>query len=241
MLCTAAAAAVLLAGCTSSSGQPTSVASSTATPTTGSAAPTTASPTAGPAQPVPGPGRSAADLRAALLAPADLPAGWTVVPDPAAGVGPSAASDPQCLTLLGLANRVLPGAVASARVGLSAGSDGPLVGEQLWALGTTGQVAAMLATFQTAVDGCREVTLEIPGRSPVAMTVSDLGIGPGVVGAKFTPVDPKLARYTAYGTATGHADTLLVVGMVGVSDFERVNDLAMTADEKATRTLGITG
>lgn len=139
-----------------------------ATPSVGSTSPAVRSapapsPSASPS--ASGRARTQAQLRRALLAPADVPSGFVVAEDSDLNdVGGATSSRPACRKLVGLTNaNDLPGSVARAGVTLSWGDSGPYVDENLDAMTSTAAAADFVDSYREAVRDCDAISFAIAG------------------------------------------------------------------------------
>lgn len=242
MLCTASAVG-LLTGCSSSSvTQPAASTSSTAVVApTAATTPSPAATTAAPTRTAPA-NRTEAVLRSALIPYSEGNPYWTAVPDVDAQ---SPAPAPTCAALVSVVGRVVPHALSSARVTFAGGRGEAYLTEQLATLGSAQEVDALMQRLQTSVDGCRTATIDVPGKKGVSMVVTSGaakgGTAPvnGIVDVVFEPSASKKPADTYYWSATAYGDTLQILGIVGIDDFEVVDDAAQQADATTSQVLGV--
>ncbi len=186
--------------------------------------------------------RTAAVLRSALIPFNEGNTYWTAVPDVEAQ---SPAPDPTCATLVSLVGRAVPNALSSARVRFSGGKGEAFLTEQLATLESAQEVDALMERLQSSVDACRTATIDVPGKKGVAMVVTDGAVKggypplKGVVDVLFTPSGSQLPGETYYWSATAYGDTVQILGIVGLDDFEVVDDAAQQADATTSQVLGV--
>ncbi|TDO44083.1 hypothetical protein EV643_117106 [Kribbella sp. VKM Ac-2527] len=241
----AAAAGLLVVGCSNEepSGSPapstsTSTPSATPTPTpTPSATPSTPKP-AGPQT------RTAAELKKALMALADLPPGFSIESDQAAEGGDITASSKNaaCAKLVALTNAdTPPGSKASAIESYSGGQEGPFIDEQIDAMGTPQAVAALQNSFRSAIRSCKTLTLRVPNEGSSTVQVREVSppqAGTTPVAVRFTATSGPLEGLELTMVTTGVADVVIALTVMGFP--EDVAGATETAVTKAKKTLKTT-
>lgn len=155
-------------------------------------------------------------LKKALLALADLPAGFQVEPADGTDGGVQATSaQAACAPLVHNIQSDRPvGSVANAVASFSGGQDGPTIDESLDNWSSSTQATAYVASFRKAVLACSEVQLQIPGvgRSTVSVRPISFGqVGDSLFAARLSappgPLDG--LEVVQVGAQTGN----VVVGM----------------------------
>ncbi|RZU16295.1 hypothetical protein EV645_3847 [Kribbella rubisoli] len=246
----ASAAVVLLALAACSTGTkagaptPSSAPSSTPSPTMTTSAVTT--PTAvPPSTPTAQTARTAATLTKALLALADLPAGFSLEKDDNSD-GPDVAvssKDSRCARLVAYTNADNPpGSKASASQSYSGGAQGPFIDESIDAMASPAAVRALQKSFKQAVAACRTMTLKVPGEgsSPISVRpVSAPQAGTDPVAVRFTATSGPLEGFEVTMVTTGVDDVVLAVTVINGLP-EDLDGATSTAVEKAQDVLGAT-
>lgn len=244
------AAVVMLAlvacspGTTTGTSSPSSTPSSTPTPTVTTPAVTT--PTAvPPSMTATTTARTAASLTKALLALADLPAGFSLEKDDSSD-GPDVAvssKDSRCAKLVAYSNADNPpGSKASADQSYSGGAQGPFIDESIDAMGSPAAVRALQKSFKQAIAACRTMTLKVPGEGSSPITVRpvsapDAGTDP--VAVRFTATSGPLEGFEVTMVTTGVDDVVLAVTVINGLP-EDIDGATTTAVEKAQDVLGAT-
>lgn len=201
--------------------------------------PTPVRPTTRPAVPTP---RTAAQLRKALLALADLPSGFSVEPADESGPDPKATSkQAACARLVVLTNAEHPpGSRAGAEQAFSAGQEGPFIDETLDAMGSTQAVAALQRSFRTAIRSCRKLTLSVPGEGRSTVTVREISApqsGTDPVAVRFNADNGPLEGLELTLVSTGVND--VVLGLTIVAGLpEDIDGATEAAVDKAEEVLG---
>lgn len=239
--------AVLVAcsGGSDTSGSPSaSSPSSTAPPSTpapSTPAPSTPSvkPTVPPSAPVPAKPRTKAELTKALLALADLPAGFSIDPDGEDDGTRLSSKEARCAGLVTLFNApTTVGAKTTVNRLFSGGQQGPYVEETLDAMGSPKAATALLARTRAAVQSCPQAKLKIPGVGTSTVVVSEVSapkLGTSPVAVRFAASSGPLAGFEAIFVLVGMGD--VVLGMSFDSDTD-IEDATGTAFDKASEVLG---
>jgi hypothetical protein len=252
-------AAVLLASCTSGSpstpGQ-TSVSTTASTTTSGApstsasmptsptASPTTSTSSASSTPTAAAPKRTKAALEKALLTIDDLPAGFSMEPADQGGKGdgPTISSkDPRCRALVAIMKAdSAPGALAEASASFSGGQDGPLIEEQLAAMGSPARVSAFHAQVRSAVKSCSKLTLRLPqGTSTMAVrTVKAPDVGQEAVAFRLSAQGGPLDGFESTQVATGVGDVELMLSFLGALP-DDIDGATQLAHDKAREKLGV--
>jgi hypothetical protein len=188
------------------------------------------------------PDRSAATLKKALLAAADLPSGYAVQPEAEeGGATPVARSeDPKCQAFVRLINaETLPGSKASALVAFAGGNEGPFVEEWLESMGQPSGVAAVQQQLETSVKECDKVTVSLPGSGAAEMELTSVAppaIGSHPIAYRMSAKDGALGGFEITFVHTGVGDTLLTMDFVAIEP-AAIKGLLSSAHAKATRIL----
>lgn len=223
---------------------PSSTPSSTPTPTVTTPAVTT--PTAVPSSTPPAAiARTAATLTKALLALADLPAGFSLEKADSSD-GPDVAvssKDSRCAKLVAYTNADNPpGSKASAGQSYSGGAQGPFIDESIDAMGSPAAVRALQKSFKQAVAACRTMTLKVPGQGSSPITVRQVSApqaGTDPVAVRFTATSGPLEGFEVTMVTTGVDDVVLAITVInGIPD--DIDGATTTAVEKAQDILGTT-
>jgi hypothetical protein len=229
-----AAASVGLSACAGASKTETtpSPSATTASP------PTTPSPTSTQASV-----RTVAQLKSALLVLDDLPPGFSAEPAGAGGddSGSSSSKDAKCGPLVKLMNaKVAPGSKASAKVSLSGGQDGPFIDESIDALDSADAVAALQASFKSAVKDCRQLVITMPGQGSATVKVAEVSapkFGDHPFAARMTATGGPLDGLEITQVTAGVKDTVVSITFVAAvpEDVDGGTEAAVT---KAQDVLG---
>jgi hypothetical protein len=208
----------------------------TPTPTASSSTPTVVPTT--PAAPKPAP-RTKATLTKALLALADLPAGYAVEPVPAGDDGSELSStNSKCKKLIQLFNAdVSPGAKITVDRGFSGGQNGPFVAERLEAMPSAAATTALLAASRAAVKSCSEVKLTIDGAGTSTVSVTEVAApkaGTSPFAVRFAADSGPLEGFETTFAFAGLGDVLLSMNF----DSSDIEEPTLAAAEKATKVLG---
>jgi hypothetical protein len=245
--CLSAAVVLLVTGCSDGSSGSSPAPSSTPTATASSTPP----PATTPAPSTPAPStpsattatRTAAHLAKALLALADLPAGFSVEKDDDSGDDDVTLSskDAKCAKLVAFSNaEVPPGSKATAGQSYSGGAEGPFIDESLDAMGSAAAVGALQKSFRQAIASCRAMTLTIPGegRSPISVReVSAPKSGTDPVAVRFTATSGPLAGLEVTMVTTGVSDVVLALTVINGLP-EDIEGATSAAVHKAQSVLG---
>lgn len=241
---------VALAGCSGEDGaRPAGVPTGTQPTTTASSAAASASPPAAAPSPSPSASASAVErtssqLKGALLALKDLPAGFEV--DKSSGDDGTTMSSRKgsCSSLVRLMNSAKPaGSRAQAQRSFSGGQDGPFVDESLDAMGTPQAARAFVEKYRAAVKACSTVRVSIPGvgSSNVAVREISFGkIGDDTFAARFRAKGGPLDGLEIIQAGVQSGDILVGVTAVGLDgpDAEAATEDAV---KKASQKLGTSG
>ena len=185
--------------------------------------------------------RTAADLKKALVALGDLPAGFSVEPDGSDdGDVDMTSKDPRCAALARLMNAdTAPGSKGTATRSFSGGQEGPFIDESLDAMGSAAAVAALQKTFRAAVASCSRLTLSIPGEGRSTVSVRQISApkqGTGPFAVRFTATGGPLDGLEVSLVTTGIDD--VVLGMTFVAAVpEDVDGATGVAVDKAKSVL----
>jgi hypothetical protein len=235
-----------LAACSTGTKTGASTPSSTPTPTPTVTTPVVTTPTAVlPSTPPAAIARTAATLTKALLALADLPAGFSLEKDDSSGGAGVAVSskDSRCAKLVDYTNADNPpGSKASAGQSYSGGAQGPFVDESIDAMGSPAAVRALQKSFKQAVAACRTMTLKVPGEGSSPITVRQVSApqaGTDPVAVRFTATSGPLEGFEVTMVTTGVDDVVLAITVInGIPD--DIDGATTTAVEKAQDILGAT-
>jgi hypothetical protein len=234
---------VAVAGCsggTSSAAGPATSASSsspsaTATPTSTPTATPSSTPSVSTAP------RTSASLTKALLALADLPAGFqqedTETDEPAPKASSSQA---RCRDLVRLSNlSKAPGTKASVTAAFSGGQSGPFIGQQLDALGSARAVTSIVRSYAAAVKACRTLRLTIPGQGTSTVDVRTVSPPeePGAYAVRFTASSGALEGLEITQVFAPVTDVLLTLTFIQAAP-EDVEGATGLAADKARTALG---
>lgn len=224
---------------------PSSTPSSTPTPTV--TTPVVTTPTAVPSSTPPPAAiaRTAATLTKALLALADLPAGFSLEKDDSSDGADVAVSskDSRCAKLVAYTNADNPpDSKASAGQSYSGGAQGPFIDESIDAMGSPAAVRALQKSFKQAVAACRTMTLKVPGEGSSPITVRQVSApqaGTDPVAVRFTATSGPLEGFEVTMVTTGVDDVVLAITVInGIPD--DIDGATTTAVEKAQDVLGAT-
>lgn len=181
--------------------------------------------------------RTATDLTAALLVASDLPAGYYSKPIDHSSDPTASSSDPNCSDLVTLINaKHAPGALASAEVDLEPGDHGPnSVDENLDALGTSANVAALLQRVATDAKSCAQVNFTDPA-SKQSLVVKLAPATAPTAGTGTVALSLNIAGFSGVQVFTGVGDTVLSIGVPASMD---VNGIVTKAVQKAQTSLAV--
>lgn len=236
----AAGLAVVLVAC--SGGSDSAGSTPSPTPTTASPTPSatpTPTPTVTRSAPVPAKPRTKAELTKALLALADLPAGFSIDPSDEDDGSKLSSKDAKCASLISLFNSTnAPGAKVSVDRVFSGGQSGPYIQETLDGMGSPAAATALLAKTRAAIQSCHQAKLYISGAGTSTVAVSEVSppkLGTSPVAVRFAASSGPLAGFEVIFVLTGLSDVIL-----GMS-FDRDTDLEEATGDayaRATKVLG---
>lgn len=175
------AAVLASAGCSGEVASPPASGSTSVQPTTVAPSPSVSA--APPTTPTPSPSASAvtrtsAQLKKALLALRDLPAGFEVDKVGEDDGTKMSSSKKDCAALVRLMNgATLAGSEAQAEASFSGGQDGPFVDESLDAMGSSKAAQAFVEDYRQAVKTCSTVRVTIPGAGSSNVAVREVSFG----------------------------------------------------------------
>jgi len=223
-------------GTGASSTAPATSAAPSATPSVTVSVTSSPSRTAASASP-----RTEAGLTSALLELKDLPAGFQEEDADDDGPAPRATSpQARCRPLVRLTNlKTPPGTKASVAAAFSGGQAGPVIGEQLDALGSAGTATSQVRSFAAAVKACRSLRLTVPGTGTSTVTVRAVRApdAPGATAVRFAANDGPLEGLEITQVIVPVTDVVLTMTFIGATP-EDVEGASRLAVEKAVDVLG---
>lgn len=237
----AAATFTACSGGSSTSGSTPSATTPATTAASSTAPPSSAPPSSPPSSQPAARARTAAELKKALLELRDLPSGFAVDTSAGDDDGSASSKDPRCATFIRIMDTdTAPGSKANAARSFTGGQQGPFIDESLDYLGSAKAVAALQASFRSAVRSCRSVTVRFPGEGSSKVSVTEVSapqIGTGPFAVRLTATGGALDGLEIIMVTTGVDDVVVAMTFVAGTP-DDVDGATEAAVGKAKKVLG---